>query len=214
MELDPQMLAEIQKSILPKIGATVDSVLRSHTAAADPDGENYSDNWCIGCLCWRNLFNRLRAQLPEDPFFNVQVKRNVMEISCANGSDNFVFYVYRVEEIPRNPTGAKSVKEYLQQQLWLSDEIETTIVDNVKGVNIIGYDLSIESGLGKVTLDRLCAVGKNKFEAVTLYDFGVSGANTDFAPQMDNGPVNVKPEENIKATVNKSSSRDVKKEAN
>ncbi|WP_304679993.1 hypothetical protein [uncultured Desulfovibrio sp.] len=171
MELDETMLEEMRKTILPEIKAAAEDALRAHSAAERPGGENFSDNWVLGCACWRILFNRLNTRLEKHSFFKKKVSRNVMEISCPNGDELFAFYVYRVNDDLRIPRGAKSIKVYLEQQLWLSDEIKSSALAQSSGVNIIGYDISIESGLGNITLDRLCASGKNKFESVPLYDF-------------------------------------------
>lgn len=171
MELDEAMLVEMRKTILPEIEAAAEDALRSHSAAEGPDGENFSDNWVLGCACWRILFNRLNTRLEKHPFFKKKVSRNVMKISCPNGDEIFAFYVYRVNDDLRVPRGVKSIKVYLEQQLWLSDEIKSSALAQSSGVNIIGYDISIESGLGNIILDRLCASGKNKFESVPIYDF-------------------------------------------
>lgn len=179
MELDKTMLEEMRKIILPEIKAAAEDALRAHSAAERPGGENFSDNWVLGCACWRILFNRLNTRLEKHSFFKKKVSRNVMEISCPNGDELFAFYVYRVNDDLRVPRGAKSVKVYLEQQLWLSDEIKSSALAQSSGVNIVGYDISIESGLGNITLDRLCASGKNKFESISLYDFGNTVQTTD-----------------------------------
>lgn len=208
MQLSEAMLEEMRKTILPEIMAAADDALRSHAAAESPEGENFSDNWVLGCTCWRILFNRLNSRLDENSFFKKKVSRNVMEIFCPNGDDVFVFYVYRVDDdLRRIPKGAKSVKVYLQQQLWLSDEIKSNRLARAEGVNILGYDISIESGLGNITLDRLCAVGKNKFESVHLHDFKtLTQATTTPAvqpEQVEKPRVSGAPEEIAKPAVNK-----------
>lgn len=171
MELDPQMLEQIEKVILPFIRQSAETALKAYEATRRPDGTSYSDNWVLGCTCWRILFNALNQELDAYPSFKKEVCNNVMKITIQNNDEPFSFYIYRVNEDTRIPKGAKSLKRYLQERLWLSDEIRDTVLKRSNGVNVLGYDISIESGLGHISLDRLVANGKNKFEPVNLYNF-------------------------------------------
>ncbi len=186
MVLETDVLAEIEKTILPLISAASQDALRMHEAATRADGENYSDNWNLGCNCWRILFNSLNKMLEAHPFFEKQVQNNVMKITCKNGDQSFSFYVYRVDEGTRIPKGAKSLKSYLQEQLWLSDEIKSLVLDKSDGINILGYDISLVSGMGHVTLDSLIPSGKNKFDIIRLHDFGKPQADvTPRSPDVE-----------------------------
>lgn len=173
MVLEAEMLAEIDKTILPQILAASQDALKMHEAARRPNGKNYSDNWNLGCNCWRILFNSLNQRLEGHPFFEKQVQNNVMKITCKNGEQLFSFYIYRVDESTRIPKGAKSLKMYAQELLWLSDEIKSLVLNKSDGINILGYDISLMSGIGHATLDRLIPSEKNKFETIRLHDFGV-----------------------------------------
>lgn len=173
MVLEAEMLAEIENTILPLISAASQDALRMHEAATRADGENYSDNWNLGYNCWRILFNSLSQKLETHPFFEKQVQNNVMKIACKNGEQSFSFYAYRVDECSRIPKGAKGLKSYLREQLWLSDEIKAFVLDKSEGINVLGYDIALVSGMGHVTLDRLIPSRKNKFDTIRLHDFGV-----------------------------------------
>lgn len=203
MRLDQKMLAEMRNTILADIVAAAEDALRCHSAAEGPDGENFADNWVLGCACWRILFNRLNRHLEDSKFFKKNVYSNVMQISCPNGDDNFTFYVYRVNDEIRIPKGARSLKIYLQDQLWLSEEIKSRAVANGNGVNIIGYDISLESGLGAITLEKLCFTSKNKFEPILLHDFTGAGILMERRNKRHSEPFEITPEEIDKPAVNK-----------
>lgn len=205
MKFDETMLAEMRKTILPAIVETTNAALRAHTAAEESDGKNYMDNYTLGCACWRNLFNRLNDILQDHPFFHKKTTRQVMEISCPNGEETFSFFIYRVvdEEI-RIPKGGKSVKAFLEQQLWLTDDIKSAILRGADGVNILGYDVTIESGLGRITLDRLIATDKRHYEPQLLHDFGMGIGQPDGVSSTDvhGSNVSTTPEEISKPAVN------------
>lgn len=80
-----------------------------------------------------------------------------------------------MNEQTRIPTGAKSLKVFLQEQLFLSEEIKELLFNDKNAVYTIGYDATTLNGLGKITFDQLTATGKNKYQATTLHTFNYLG---------------------------------------
>lgn len=76
----------------------------------------------------------------------------------------------------RIPNGAGSVKSELRQpwiQCWLSPEFEQKALAPHGYVINLGFDASIESGIGHITLDRLRHISGNEYDVETLHKFEI-----------------------------------------
>lgn len=171
MNLDPMVISEMEKVILPEIRAAANDALRAYEAGTTPDGENFFDNYSLGCGCWCNLFNRLNQKLEGNAFFSKNVHRRVMSISCPNFSGDFTFYASRVDADTRVPKAGRSIKLLLEEQFFLSPELEAIINESPSSVYVLGYDLDTINGLGRITLDMLYSTAKNQFQSQTIHVF-------------------------------------------
>ena len=143
--------------------------MKAYEQGARPDGTNNFDNYMFGCSCWCNVYNRLDRELTQHPFFTKKSYKKVLTITCPNGEDELKFYVSRVDEKGRVPCAGKSIKVQLQEQAFLSEEVQGIMAHSESSVFMIGYDIRILSGLGKITLDMLSAVDRKHFQSSTLY---------------------------------------------
>lgn len=171
LQLHPYTINQITAVIIPEIKGAAEDSLHAFAQGARPDGGNNFDNWFIGCACWCSLYKRLDLELTDHPFFTKKTYRRVLTITCPNGDKELTFYVYRVDEERRVPRGGRSIKLQLQPQFFLSDELKDIISRSPKTVYVIGYDISIENGLGKITFDMLSATDKNHFQSDTIFVF-------------------------------------------
>lgn len=171
LELTQETIEQIKAVIIPEIFGAADDIMRAYEQGTKSDGRNFFDNYFVGCGCWCNLYNRLDEKLEKHSFFTKKTSKKVMTISCPNGDNHITFYIFRVDEENRVPCAGKSVKLFLQEQFFLSDEIQTTIANSRSSVYTIGYDISIVNGLGKITFDMLSSTSKKRFQSTMLYTF-------------------------------------------
>lgn len=167
----PETIEQIKSVIISEIKAAAEESMRAYEQGARPDGENYLDNYMLGCTCWCSLFNRLDRKLTNHNFFKKKNFKKVLTITCPNGDEQLKFYVSRVDEKSRVPCAGKSIKVQLQEQVFLSNELQNIIARSKSSVFLIGYDISTTNGLGKITFNMLSAVDKKHFQCTTLYVF-------------------------------------------
>lgn len=171
MEIDATIIEQIKRVILPEIRAAANDALRAFETGKTADGENFFDNYSLGCCCWNNLYNRLNRKLDESDFFKKDTRRRVLSISCPNGDGSLTFYASRVNAETRVPRAGKSIKLLLREQYFLCAEVEELLCSSPRNVYILGYDLDAENGLGQITLNLLYAAGKNRFQTKAVHDF-------------------------------------------
>jgi len=170
-ELSKETIEQIKAVIIPEIKGAAEESMRAYEQGARPDGDNNFDNYMLGCTCWCSVYNRLNRELDQHPFFAKTTYKKVMTITCPNGEEQLKFYISRVDEEGRVPRAGRSIKLQLQEQFFISDEVQEIIARSAKTVFVIGYDISETSGLGKITFDMLSSTGKNHFQSDTLYTF-------------------------------------------
>lgn len=164
MKLSQEFINQVELKIIPHI---VEAVTESREAF---EKSSFFDNYMFGCSCWNNIFNRLPIHFP-DEFFHITCYNKVIKITALNDAEELNFYISKVDEYTRIPKGAKSLKIYMQEQLFLSEEIKNIITHDKKTIYMIGYSASTNNGIDKITFDMLSAIGKNKYQAETLYVF-------------------------------------------
>lgn len=169
--LSQETIEQIKAVIIPEIKAAAEESMRAYEQGARPDGINNFDNYMLGCTCWCSVFNRLDRELTDHSFFKKKNYKKVLTITCPNGEELLKFYVSRVDEKGRVPCAGKSIKVQLQQQAFLSDELQNIKAHSESSLFMIGYDISTTNGLGKITFDMLSAVDKKHFQSDTLYVF-------------------------------------------
>lgn len=170
-ELTQETIEQIETVIIPEIKGAAEESLRAYEQGARPDGSNNFDNYMLGCACWCNVYNRLDRKLKDHHFFITKTHKKVLTIICQNGKSQLQFHVSRVDERGRIPCAGKSIKIHLQKQAFLSDEIQDIIAKSKSSVLMLGYDISCQHGLGKITLDMISSTGKGHFQSVTLHTF-------------------------------------------
>ena len=170
-KLTQETITQIENVIIPEIKGAAEESMRAYEQGATPDGDNNFDNYMLGCSCWCSTYNRLNRVLDRHPFFSKKTYQKVLTISCPNGSEKLTFYISRVDEKYRVPRACKSIKLYLQEQFFLSNEVQSIIERSSKSIFMIGYDISTIGGLGKITFDMLSATDRNHFQSNTLHIF-------------------------------------------
>ncbi|WP_300803211.1 hypothetical protein [uncultured Desulfovibrio sp.] len=166
-----ETIEQIKSVIIPEIKGAAEESLRAYEQGAREDGGNNFDNYMLGCTCWCSVYNRLDRKLTQHPFFSKKTYKKVLTITCPNGDDLLKFYVSRVDEKGRVPRAGKSIKMQLQEQAFLSTEIQSIIARSESSVFMIGYDISHLTGLGKITFDMLSMIDRKHFQSDTLYVF-------------------------------------------
>ena len=169
--LQLETIEQIKSVIIPEIKGAAEESLRAYEQGAREDGGNNFDNYMLGCTCWCSVYNRLDRKLTQHPFFSKKTYKKVLTITCPNGDDLLKFYVSRVDEKGRVPRAGKSIKMQLQEQAFLSTEIQSIIARSESSVFMIGYDISHLTGLGKITFDMLSMIDRKHFQSDTLYVF-------------------------------------------
>ena len=170
-KLSPETIEQIMNVIIPEIKGAAEESLRAYEQGAREDGGNNFDNYTLGCTCWSSVYNRLDRKLTQHPFFSKKTYKKVLTITCPNGDSQLKFYVSRVDEKERVPRAGKSIKMQLQEQAFLSAEIQSIIAHSESSVFMIGYDISPLTGLGKITFDMLSMIDRKHFQSVTLHVF-------------------------------------------
>ncbi len=170
-ELNQETIEQIKTFIIPEIKGAAEESMRAYEQGARPDGGNNFDNYMLGCTCWCSVYNRLDRELDRHPFFTKETRKKILTITCPNGEGRLKFYVSRVDEKDRVPRAGKSIKLQLQEQFFLSDEVQAVIAHSETSIFMIGYDISITGGLGKITFDMLSATDRKHFQSDTLYIF-------------------------------------------
>ena len=172
IKLEPETIAQFEKYIIPEIKGAAEDCLRAYEQGARPDGSNNFDNYMLGCSCWNNVYNRLNRELEQHPFFSKKTYKKVLVITCLNGKEELNFCVSRVDDEKRIPCAGKSIKLSLQNQAFLSEEIQNIISNSMQNcVFMLGYDISTSRGLGKISFDMLSLVSKGKFQSDPIYVF-------------------------------------------
>ena len=170
-KLHLETIEQIKSVIIPEIKGAAEESLRAYEQGAREDGGNNFDNYMLGCTCWCSVYNRLDRKLTQHPFFSKKTYKKVLTITCPNGDDLLKFYVSRVDEKGRVPRAGKSIKMQLQEQAFLSTEIQSIVARSESSVFMIGYDISHLTGLGKITFDMLSMIDRKHFQSDTLYVF-------------------------------------------
>nr|DAD87094.1 MAG TPA: envelope protein [Myoviridae sp. ctWaE18] len=170
-KLSQETIDQIMNVIIPEIKGAAEESLRAYEQGAREDGGNNFDNYMLGCTCWCSVYNRLDRKLTQHPFFSKKTYKKVLTITCPNGDSQLKFYVSRVDEKGRVPCAGKSIKVQLQEQAFLSDEVQNIIARSESSVFMIGYDISHLTGLGKITFDMLSVVDRKHFQSDTLHVF-------------------------------------------
>lgn len=171
LKLSPATIEQIMRFIIPEIKGAASESLRAYEQGARPGGGNNFDNYMLGCSCWCNAYNRLDRALNRHPFFTKKTYKKVLTITCPNWDDQLTFYVSRVDERGRIPCAGRSIKLQLQEQAFLSDEVQDIIAHATSSVYMLGYDISTQRGLGKITFDVLSATDRGRFQSDTVYIF-------------------------------------------
>lgn len=181
MKLSKNFITQMELKIIPHVIEAAKETLIAYAQS------KYFDNYMIGCSCWSNLNNRIYENLLMDDYFTVIRKNNVIKISASNDDTLIDFYCHRVSQQTRIPTGGKSLKVSIQQQLFLSDEIQELIANGQKAIFTLGYDISGENGLGKITFDMLSAIDKKTYQATTIhaFEYDTEIASTIIMPQTE-----------------------------
>ena len=169
--LSPEAISQINTFIIPEILGASNDIMRAYEQGTNEEGNNFFDDYFVGCGCWNNLYNRLDFKLDRHPFFKKTTYQKVMKISCKNFDDVITFYVSRVDADARIPRSGKSIKLSLQEWFFLSEECRDIIAKSKSSIYTIGYDISIEKGLGRITFDMLSTTGKNNFFSSPIFDF-------------------------------------------
>lgn len=178
IKLEPETIAQFEKFIIPEIKGAAEDSLRAYEQGARPDGTNNFDNYMLGCSCWNNVYNRLNRELEQHPFFSKKNYKKVLVITCLNGKEELKFCVSRVDEEKRIPCAGKSIKLSLQNQAFLSEEIQNIVSKSTQNcVFMLGYDISTSRGLGKISFDMLSYVSKGKFQSDSIYIFNEEEAS-------------------------------------
>ena len=60
---------------------------------------------------------------------------------------------------------------HFKSGFFLSEECRDIIAKSKSSIYTIGYDISIEKGLGRITFDMLSTTGKNNFFSSPIFDF-------------------------------------------
>lgn len=170
-KLSMETMEQIKRVIIPEIKGAAEESLRAYEQGAREDGGNNFDNYMLGCTCWCSVYNRLNRKLIQHSFFSKKTYRKVLTITCPNGDGQLKFYVSRVDEKERVPRAGKSIKMQLQEQAFLSTEIQSLIAHSDSSVFMIGYDISHLTGLGKITFDMLSMIDRKHFQSDTLHIF-------------------------------------------
>lgn len=168
------MLEKIRKHIIPLIIESVSDATDAYDITKKDNGDNFSDAYTFGTSCYGILKNRIQALLPRDAGFELEIFNNVLRIAWHGNDDVFRFHVYKVDALTRLFKGGNSVKTELRdkwRQCWLLSEASAKALAPDGYVNNLGYDASIESGLGSITIDKIRHLSGNEYEVETLHKF-------------------------------------------
>lgn len=176
------MLERIRRYIIPLIIESVIDACAAYDSTERPNGDNFSSPYTFGTGCYGILRNRLERCLDEDTGFRLEFVNGVARILWQEREETLGFFVYKVDALTRIPNGAGSVKSELRQpwlQCWLSPEFEQrALAPRGYAINL-GFDASIENGLGGITLDRLRHRSGAEYEVETLYKFEIDCDSSD-----------------------------------
>lgn len=172
----PLMLERIREHIIPLIIESVIDACAAYDSTERPNGDNFSSPYTFGTGCYGILRSRLERCLDDDSCFRLESINGVARIIWQNREEIMRFFIYKVDALTRIPNGAGSVKSELRQpwiQGWLSPEFEQKALAPHGYVINLGFDASIENGIGDITLDRLRHLSGNEYEVVTLHKFEI-----------------------------------------
>lgn len=67
--LSPEAISQINTFIIPEILGASNDIMRAYEQGTNEEGNNFFDDYFVGCGCWNNLYNRLDFKLDRHPFF-------------------------------------------------------------------------------------------------------------------------------------------------
>ncbi|WP_156952660.1 hypothetical protein [Maridesulfovibrio frigidus] len=190
-----ELIEVLESKLVPCIEESVGVTLSAYEL--DREINQLMPGYIVGCYLYANLLSRLQG---EEWIQTPQNSNEACKITLRVKGRLISINISKVDPDTRIPTGAKSLKKKLGHKMHLPGMVEYYENQTFPSELNIGYDVSIASGLGKVTLDRICGTEKKQIaltEAV-LFDSQLEVIattatpvpeqiiTTEYAPKRDN----------------------------
>jgi hypothetical protein len=172
-----ETLEAIRRDLLPLIKEACSDTSQALSERPDRFGEP-----SMGYAAWEHCRNGICETLKEAGNWRLSDYENDLVLTCMTGDGDFSLRVCRVDPKTRLPTSGKRARQGAVNWLYFSEELR----DLSRCGHVLGYDATIPSGLGKITLQRLyCTDGRNitSITLATLYDAALPQAGEAATPQ-------------------------------
>lgn len=145
----------------------------AETTMIAQDLDQYGNRYRMGTFMWARLFTSLPQILAGDEDWDFSIKSNILTLRTIVNGVVFKFNIPKVDPDNRVPTGSKGIKDAVKNGEWLYlDDGLRELASSCEPL-LIGYDLTPQDGLGRVTINELSPLGGKDFYSLTiatLYD--------------------------------------------